>query len=150
MNKSTMIIKRVNEEAENFYERSQKLGDIAAHTFKEPQGKDRQSRHRSQLTGLENIAETTMKSSDVLDYIKKQIARQPGWTQPYGEKNERFGESLKSYIEKDLKDAMGRVSKDVKIGDVTIEDKRERQHIYLLLIRQFIRQVVVQYEYAVS
>ena len=39
---------------------------------------------------------------------------------------------------------------DVGIGRVTDEDKRDRQEVYLHLIRQLIRQLVVQYEYEVS
>lgn len=150
MNKRTRIKLRVSEQAEQFYEKSQELGKMAAEAF----SKVKEQQHRSQMTGLENIAETTMKTTDVLDYIKKQMARQyknerernKGWTQDF--KGQSFGESLKSYIEVDLKKAVDKVCESVgEIGNTTEEDKRDRQLIYLLLIRQFIRQVVVQYEY---
>jgi len=145
LNKRTMIILRVNEQAERFYDKSKELGTLAARSFFEE--RDRQ-RHRAQMTGLENIAETTLKATDVLDYIKKQIARQEGWRKEYDGK--RFGESLKTYIENNLRRDVTSVCASVGIGDETDEDKRQRQYIYLQLIRQLIRQVVVQYEYHIS
>lgn len=144
MNKRTMIMLCINEQAELFYEKSQELGLLAAQSFSEERGKERQQRHRAQMTGLENIAETTLKATDVLDYIKKQIARQEGW------RDKSFGEILKSYIENNLKADVATICASVGIDDKTEEDRRERQQIYLQLIRQFIRQIVVQYEYCVS
>jgi hypothetical protein len=143
LNKRTKILLRINEQAELFYDKSQELGVLAAQSFREEHGKERQQRHRAQMTGLENIAETTLKATDVLDYIKKQIARQEGW------RNKGFGENLKSYIEHNLKADVASICASVGIDNKTEEDRRERQQIYLLLIRQFIRQIVVQYEYHV-
>lgn len=100
------------------------------------------------MTGLENIAETTMKVSDVLDYIKKQTARQDGWKKEYAGK--LFGEILKNYIEHDLDDIRKNVCSKIGIGNTTDEDKRDRQQVHLHLIRQLIRQMVVQYEYEIS
>lgn len=148
MNKRMMIIIQVNEQAELFYNKSQELGILAARSFLEEHKKDRQQRHRAQMTGLENIAETTLKTTDVLDYIKKQIARQPGWTKVYDGKS--FGESLKTYIENDLKAALKMVCKNIGIGEKTDQELQERREIYLLLARQLIRQIVVQYEYHIS
>lgn len=146
-NKRTMIMLRVNEEAERFYQKSQELGTIAAKSFHEVRGAEK-NRHRAQMTGLENIAETTLKVSDVLDYIKKQIARRQGWTTLID--GQSFGEKLKNYIEKDLEVARNRVCVSVDIGNQKEEDQRERQKIYLDLIRQFVRQIVVQYEYFIA
>jgi hypothetical protein len=139
-----MIMLRINEQAELFYDKSQELGILAAQSFTEERGEERQQRHRSQMTNLENIAETTSKATDVLDYIKKQIARQEEW------RNKNFGEILKSYIESNLKADVPIICASVGIDDKTDEDRRERRRIYLLLIRQFIRQIVVRYEYHVS
>lgn len=146
-NKRMMIILRVNEQAEQFYDKAQKLGNIAAQSFNEMSGAEK-SRHRSQMTGLENIADTTPKVSDVLDYIKKQIARRKGWTTEI--KGQRFGESLKTYIEKDLRDTVDKVCNQVGIKNETEEDMRDRQRIHLDLTRQLIRQIVVHYEYVLS
>ncbi len=150
----TLIIMRVNEKAEDFYEDALELGTIAAKAFKQAQeqrNSHKQNRHRAQMTGLENIAETTLKFTDVLDYIKKQIARLDLWSFKYegkpGGGYKAFGESLKSYIEGRLKVEADQICNDLHIGDTRIEDKRDRQLVYLQLIRQFVRQIVVQYEY---
>lgn len=150
MNRRTKIIVYVNEQAGSiaFYKQSQKLGMLAAKSFQEQHSGTKKNQHRAQMTGLENIAETTMKVSDVLDYIKKQTARQPGWTNEY--EGQRFGESLKNYIEQDLEKIRNTVCVQIRIGSTTDEDKRDRQQVYLHLIRQLIRQIVVQYEYEVS
>lgn len=147
MNPEMKIIREVNIQAENFYSESVKLGDHAAYALK--------AQHRSQLTNLENIAESAFKATDIFDYIKKQTARFSYWRQPFPEDKESnagFGESLKHYLEHDLKEKLATICspKRLKIGDSTDEDKQERRRIYLLLIRQFIRQLVVEYEYQVS
>jgi hypothetical protein len=102
-------------------------------------------------TGLENIAETTQKVSDVLDYIKRQTARQGGWQKEVKEYNgKRFGEILKEYIEQDLEKICDTVCGRIGIGRITDEDMHDHQQIYLQLIRQLVRQLVVHYEYEVS
>jgi hypothetical protein len=96
------------------------------------------------------MAETTLKTSDVFDYIKKQIARFEDWRRGLPENknpNEGFGEGLKKYLEDDLSLKRDQVCLAVGIAK---SDVRKRQEVYLLLIRQFIRQVVAQYEYCVS
>ena len=151
MKKRIELIIRVNKEAgsEEFYQKSQDLGILAAQSFREEQGRERQQRHRAQMTGLENIAETTLKVTDVLDYVKKQTARQKGWQKEVGANKERFGEVLKKEIESGLKTFVDNVCNGF-IESVTDEGKRDRQEAYLQLVRQFIRQLVVRYEYQVS
>lgn len=161
MSKRIRIMILVNERAERFYEQSKGLGSLAAQTFKEEihyrghgglSGNETRilQRHRAQLTGLENIAETTLKVADVLDYIKKQIARpdRKGWREEH--QGKRFGESLKQIIEHDLKRDVDYICAQLHIGHENDQDWRERQHIYLQLIRQLVRQIVVHYEYRVS
>ncbi len=138
MNEEMKIILRVNEEAEHFYSTSQELGTLAAEKI----GRD----HRAQMTSLENIAESTFKVTDVLDYIKKQMSRDKGWSSK-ASNSQSLGESLKTFLEGRLKDIAARVANDVGLNEDSDEHKRKQQHIYLLLIRQFIRQMVVQYEY---
>ncbi len=148
MNKDMQIIREVSATAESdaFYGKAEKLGQHAAQALK--------ASHRSQLTGLENIAESTLKTTDILDYIKKQTARFSYWRQgfPQAENpNEGFGESLKKYLEQDLRTRRDTIcNARLKIGDKTDEDKQHRRRVYLLLMRQFIRQMVVEYEYRVS
>ncbi len=122
------LIIRVNKQAgsEEFYKKSQELGLLAAQSFRGEQGHERQQRHRAQLTGLENVAETTLKVTDVLDYIKKQTARQKGWQKEVGSHGERFGESLKTYIESGLEPFVNKICLDF-INSTTAEGKQERQ-----------------------
>lgn len=147
MNPEMKIIREVSIQAENFYDDAIKLGDHAAYALK--------AAHRSQITGLESIAESTFKISDVFDYIKKQIARFPYWRQPFPEHKDTnlgFGERLKQYLENELPKRLTIICgpKRLNIGDSTDEEKQERRRIYLLLIRQFIRQMAAEYEYQVS
>src|SRR5947208_5905052 len=135
MNIEMKIIREVSLEAEECYPETVKLGDHAAYALK--------SRHRSQLTSLENIAESTFKTSDILDYIKKQIARFSHWRQPdptASNPQQGFGERLKDYLEKDLPARVDRICerRRLNIGNTTDEEKQLRRHIYLLLMRQVI------------
>jgi len=154
MNKHIALITRVNKAAgsDAFYARSQALGLLAVRAFSEEHNSEKQERHRSQMTGLENIAETTGKVTDVLDYIKKQTAHQKegqGWKKKVGAKGELFGEVLKNELESGLESYIKDVCQDF-IDTTTDEGRQQRQEVYLLLIRQFIRQLVAQYEYEMS
>lgn len=145
MNQGMQIKLEVSSQAENFYDDAVLLGDHAAYalTFK----------HRSQMTGLENIAESAFKASDVFDYVKRQTARFSYWRQdfPNGKASkESFGERLKSYLEVELAKRRDGICGKLKIGDKTDEDRQVRRRVYLLLIRQFLRHMVAQYEYRVS
>jgi hypothetical protein len=148
MNKEMQIIREVNAQAELFYGDAVNLGQHAAQTFTD--------KHRAQLTGLENIAESAFKTTDILDYIKKQTARFRHWQQGYAladpPTNDGFGERLKKYLESELPKKRDSICgpKKLNIGDKTDEEKQERRRIYLLLMRQFIHHMVVEYEYRVS
>ena len=69
MNQGMKIIKEVAQVADrdDFYGKAETLGEIASRAFGES--------HRSQMTSLENIANSTLKVTDVLDFIKKQFAK---------------------------------------------------------------------------
>jgi len=163
MNQDMKIIREINLEAERFYDEAQALGNHAYQAFKDG--------HRAQLTGLENVAESSLKTSDILDYIKKQISRSdPGkyWRAeskddpPIDESQKGFGERLKTDLEA-LSERVDIVCKNVDIvtkvdkgkskQDQELErakwkaDRWKRQDIHVRLIREFIRQLVVQYEY---
>jgi len=145
VNQAMKIKREVSIQAEDFYEDAKGLGDHAASALK--------ANHRSQMSELENIAESALKTSDILDYVKKQTARFPYWRQgypPYKNPEEAFGERLKNYLEQDLAHKRVGICKRLGNGDKTDAEKQERRIIYLLLMRQFIRQMAVQYEYRVS
>ncbi len=138
------IIREVNNQAEIFYEQAVELGDHAATVL--PNLTDKR---RSQMTNLETIAESTLKFTDVLDYIKKQTARHDEWrrTKPI---EPCLGERLRDHLENKLKDNLDEICNHLNIKDDNDEDKQRRRRIHLLLIRQFIRQMVVEYEYQAS
>jgi hypothetical protein len=146
MNREMQIILEVNQQAENFYDDAVLLGDHAAYALK--------ARRRSQMTGLENVAESALKASDVLDYVKRQTARFVDWRQdmPGAPSKQGFGERLKEFLEKRLAERRDVIcsEKRLNISDKTDEGRLLRRRIYLLLIRQFLRQMVAQYEYRVS
>ena len=133
MNRKMKIIREVSTQAVIFYNDAVGLGDHAAIALKKA--------HRSQMTSLENIAESTFKTSDVLDYVKKQTARFSYWRQ--GD----FGERLRKVLEENLAQR-----RNVICGEkgLDIPDMRERRRIHLLLMRQFIHHMVVHYEYQVN
>ena len=143
------IIREVNIQAENFYEYAIELGDHAAYAFQDL-NRSKKNSHRSQMTGLETIAESTLKTSDVFDYIKKQTARFDYWRKGYPKHtnpSEGFGERLKNYLEVELMNKRDGICNRLGIND---KNDPQRRRIHLLLIRQFIRQMVVQYEYRIS
>src|SRR5258707_898094 len=162
------IIQKVHERAERFYNTSKDMGELAVQAFRgvksqEETGEQEKSpeKHRAQLTGLENVAETAHKVSDILDFIKKQFARQglDAWRRPvpnerfhegvkrFGEGGRRFGEEVKNFIEKNLKKEAEEIYLELDLHTQDEEGRRYQQYIHLELIRQFLRKVVGQYEY---
>ena len=138
MNQRMKIIKEVAQVADrdDFYGKAETLGEIASGAFDE--------RHRSQMTSLENIANSTLKVTDVLDFIKKQFAkakRNEGW------RKDDFGIKLKKYIEQSLRKRREEIC---HVLEGVEEESIEGQRIYLSLIREFVRQLVVHYEYRTS
>lgn len=146
---SVKIKREISDLADILYKDAIDLGDHAAEAF-EGLKENEQRRHRSQMTGLENIAETTLKVSDVLDYIKKQTARREYWRAPSSQSKDGFGKRLKEYLENSLALKAKAICNSVGINQQADPNGRARRHVHLLLIRQFIRQLVVQYEYRAS
>ena len=138
MNQQMKIRKEIAQIADRdeFYNKAKELGEVAAQAFG--------SRHRSQLTNLENITNSTLKVTDILDYIKKRVARSDKnktW------RRDSFGTGLKKYIEQSLHKRREEVC---KILEGVEENSAEGQRIYLNLIRAFVSQLVVHYEYWVT
>ncbi len=119
MKRDMQIILEVTHQAEHFYEDAIRLGDHAAYALK--------AKHRSQMTGLETLAESALKASDVLDYIKRQTARFSYWreTFPQDSSNQSFGERLKEYVEKKLVERRNVICSRDRLG---IEDKTDDDH----------------------
>lgn len=139
-------IREISSQAEVVYSSAEKLGDHAARAIG---GGD--EKHRSQMTGLETIANSTFKTTDIFDYVKKQTARHGEWRQvdaQSGSPNESFGLRLLNQLQGDIAKRAEVIANKLDVRDATDEDKLERRRIHLLLMREFIRQMVVQYEFA--
>lgn len=138
MNQRMKILKQIAEVADggDFYAKAKELGEIASMAFGE--------RHRSQMTSLENIANSTLKVTDVLDFIKKQFAKSDANTRW---RKDDFGVELKRYIEQSLRARRREIC--IPLENVEVESV-EGQRIYLNLIREFVRQLVIHYEYRTS
>lgn len=137
MNKRMKMLRAVALEADAFYEQAKEFGVQAARAL----GCDK----RSQITGLESIANSTPKVSDVLDYLKLRTARQKEWQQ--GD----LGKHLIHYIETDLKekrDAICRPAALCRQAELGKLDPFVQQEVYMLLIRAFVAQLAAQYEFA--
>lgn len=130
MDERMKILKEVAIRGDKFRNYSEDLGKIAAKAF---------GTKKHQMRSLENIANSAMKISDVLDYIK----RQTGKSKPNAEwKKEGFGKTLLQEIEEQ------RIKERDKICQTLgIDSEEKKLEIYLLLVREFIRQIVIHYEY---
>jgi len=127
------MMHHVAAEADRFYPRAEELGQLAADALT--------SRRRAQMTNLESIANSALRVSDVLDYIKIRTARSEkgkDW------RKGRLGEKLLEFIGQTLKtEHHNRACLALDIS----QDSAEGQQVYLHLIRAFVHQLVAQYEY---
>jgi len=131
------IIREVSVRADNFYTQAEELGSIAARVLKEKE----ENRHRSQITKLENIANNAMKVTDVVNYLKKQTARIEGW------QREILGKRLIDTL--GFGGTLEQTSQQI-CTTLSLADPAIKQHIHLLLIREFVRQLAAQYEWKVT
>jgi len=125
MNQQIKIAREVAVRADGFYENAKTLGEKAT-TVK-----------RAQITGLESQANSALKVSDVLDFIKVRTARHEEW------RKQQFGPELLQFIEQNLRQQRQDICAILSIADDTIT----AQDVYLLLIRALIRQIAAQYEF---
>jgi hypothetical protein len=120
-----------------FYNKATELGRKAARAL----GRDK----RSQITGLESIANSTQKASDVFDYVKLRTARQKEWQQ--GE----LGQELLKYLETDLRRTRDNVCTSLSLPPLQAAPQQEvslRQEVYMRLIRAFVAHLAAQYEFS--
>jgi len=96
---------------------------------------------RSQMTGLETIANGTQRVTDIFNYLKTRTARQKEW------QKDDLGMQLLRYLEHDMRQHRDNVVDRLKGQEIMLDDYK-KQHVYLLLLRAFIAQVVAHYEYA--
>lgn len=122
------ILRQVALRADIFYGKAEELGSKAATAL----GKDK----RSQISGLEGIANSALKTSDVFDFIKLRTARQAPWKD--------WGPALLNFLRKDLRKERKRICDTLGMDQQSVDGLE----VYLLLIREFVRQLAAHYEYA--
>jgi hypothetical protein len=131
------IVRAVALAADGFYEDAKKFGETAVDCFT--------GGRRSQITGLESLANSSIKVSDVLDYIKKQVGKDSDKSEKQTWRKNDFGKKLLEYLEVNLRRQLGTLSLSPPSTD-----KAEQQRVYLMMIREFVRQLSAHYEYARS
>jgi hypothetical protein len=120
-------------DTDTFYVGAERLGALAARALTHQK--------RSQITGLETLACSTQRVSDIFDYIKLRTARQSEW------RTGEFGPALLTHLQTTLRERRDRAFDAIT---ETIDDSdrdRLRHLLYLLLIRTFLGQLAAQYEY---
>jgi len=125
---------------ENVRKKAEELGEKAA--------KGLTHDRRAQVTGLGNAANSAFKVSDVFDYIKLRTARHKEWM------HENWGPDLLNFLSGAEAPANPaplsnlRLIRDQICGELHIAtDSAEGLDVYLLLIREFVRQFSAEYEY---
>ncbi|VFU18280.1 hypothetical protein SCFA_4010004 [anaerobic digester metagenome] len=144
MKKQLTILQLLNLAADEFYEEAKHMGRLANHALS--------TKGRSQMKGLERVANSLVKVSDIFDNVKKQTARHEEW------QTDNFGQQLLTFLEQDLRtrtedivkqaqEAIRESETDQHPTEITALDKQE---IYIRLCQEYVRQLVVHYEYALA
>lgn len=113
---------------ETFYAKAEELGKKAAGALTRSK--------RSQITGLEAVANSALKTSDVFDFIKVRSARHKEW--------HSWGPELLKYFRGELGKQRRQICQEtLKINPQSVDGL----YVHLLLIREFVRQLSAHYEY---
>lgn len=120
-----------------FYEKSEALGNKAATALTR--------KKRAQISGLENIANSALNVTDVFDFIKVRSARHKEWQEG------NWGPEL-------LNLPARQCGTEKRTASIQASDSQKYFGlgsgvadgilVHLLLIREFVRQMAAQYEYA--
>jgi len=140
------IHKEVELQIDAMYSKTEQLGELAVKVFGRGRGK-------TQLRNLENIANSTLKVSDVLDYIKRQTARLNEW------KKQKFGVKMLDYV-KEIESQKDQIFENLITDSKLTPDERrklqghdgdfKKQEIAVQLIRGFVKQLVIHFEWALA
>lgn len=124
------MLRQVALRADGFYAKAEELGRQAANALTRDK--------RSQISNLEGIANSALKTSDVFDFVKTRTARQKEW------RPGKWGPDLLTYLSRDLRTDRRVICDKL---DVDVEGA-EGLEVHLMLIREFVRQLAAHYEYA--
>jgi hypothetical protein len=125
------MLREVALRADGFQSQAEELGSKAARALTDSK--------RAQITGLESIANSALKVTDVFDFIKLRTARQEEW------RKEDWGARLLEFARDSLREQRNDICSTAL--QVT-SSSREAQEVHLMLIREFVRQLSAHYEYA--
>ena len=128
---------------DEMYQDAEHFGAVAAEAFGRERGK-------AQLKNLENIANSTRKWSDVMDYIKRQTSRVREWKKEIEIQTPRMNEPGKVIFGLDLLKFLRTVMKSRRekiITELSLTNEYTQQELYLLLIRGFIKQLIIHFEW---
>jgi len=117
---------------ETFYNKAEEFGTKAANIFKREKGK-------SQMSNLQTIVNTSLKVTDTIDYIKRQIGHGNR-----GFEQQNFGNDLIKYLYENLAKTKNVINSN--LSDISIDEYQLLQ-IHLLLCRQFVNSMVIHYNY---
>lgn len=147
MNLQMQIHKEVELRLDDMYSKTQELGKLAVKVFGRGRGK-------TQLRNLENIANSSLKVSDVLDYIKRQTARMNEW------KKQDFGIKMLDYVQQGIDARKDDIFKKLLTEtQLTSQEEKilkghqgefKKQEIAMQLVRGFVKQLVIQFEWALA
>jgi len=115
--------------ADRFQEKAESIGSRAALALG--------GNKRSQITGLESTANSALKVTDVLNYIKLRTARQEKWREG------QWGQDLLEFLTGPLRVYKQEICQSLAIDQNSIEGLE----VHLMLIREFVRQLSAEYEY---
>jgi hypothetical protein len=126
MKREIELVRAIALRADALRGKAEELGQQAARALTGEVGK-------RQIKGLENLASSTQKISDVFDYIKRQTAKQEAW------RNNNFGKTLLDYLENEL------IPQAQALANQLNASGSERHRIQLVLVREFVRQLSAHY-----
>lgn len=129
--KRMQILREVALQADTdaFYSKAEELGKKAAEALTD--------KKRSQITGLESTANSALKVTDVLDFVKIRSARHEEW------RKSNWGPELLDYLKGDLRNR-----RETVCSELALEPQgADGITVHLLLIREFVRQLAAHYEY---
>lgn len=133
MKRRMQIIKLVELKADSYYDDAQRLAEAGKKAFS--------GMGKSQLEKLRAIADCALKVSDVLNYIKNQAARHKEW------RENNFADELLEKVDKKLKKDMKELCSQLTSPSAS---DLEKQQIHLMLIREYINQLVTHCFYSSS
>jgi hypothetical protein len=128
--------RRISARSDSYYDDTKALGDIACEAF-------RQS--KAQIRNLENIANSAVQVTDILDFVKRQTGRsKPSVQWCYLDLGQKLLNRLDESLRKEAQVIFDNLTNEIENHQMGIDDLRR---IHLFLCREFIRHLSAHYLY---